>query len=108
MIMMPHDPRRFVEKVDFVTSPGLATVEGARRKRGGGPALLITPRARFTFEAGELTLDAVAHGATREEALDGIPWSVPISDKFRELPPVSPGLAAVAGELLRVWGRGTG
>src|SRR5262249_22725912 len=23
MIMMPHDPRRFVEKVDFVTSPGI-------------------------------------------------------------------------------------
>jgi glutaconate CoA-transferase subunit B len=108
IIMMPHDPRRFVPKVDFVTSPGLSPAGGARRKRGGGPKLLVTPRARFTFAAGELTLDAVADGVTREEALEGIPWAVPVSEEFRALPPIAPELGAAAREVLRLWGRGTG
>jgi glutaconate CoA-transferase subunit B len=107
IIMMPHDPRRFVATVDFVTSPGLPTTSGTRRPRGGGPRLLITPRARFTFEAGELTLDAVAQGMSRSAALDGIPWAVPVSDHFRELPPLDEALAATAAAVLLMWGRGT-
>ncbi|MGH6902201.1 MAG: CoA-transferase, partial [Geminicoccaceae bacterium] len=39
LIMMPHDPRRFAEAVDFVTSPGQVP---DRRARGGGPTCLIT------------------------------------------------------------------
>jgi acyl CoA:acetate/3-ketoacid CoA transferase beta subunit len=97
-----------VEKVDFVTSPGLSPAGNARLKRGGGPKLLVTPRARFTFAAGELTLDAVADGVTREEALEGIPWAVPVSEEFCALPPVTPELGAAAREVLRLWGRGTG
>ena len=57
IVMMPHDPRRFVERVDFVTSPGLLPGNGrkpGRARRGGGPRMLLTPRARFSFEAGEL------------------------------------------------------
>ena len=34
VILMPHDPRRFVEKVDFITSPG---VSQARPKPAPGP-----------------------------------------------------------------------
>lgn len=107
MIMMPHDPRRFVERVDFVTSPGLCTPDGAKwpRKRGSGPTLLITPRARFTFEAGELTLDAVAHGVSSEAALEGMSWKVPVSQRFRELPPIEPELAKASADALRAWGR---
>src|SRR5690606_26722356 len=40
IIMMPHDPRRFVEKVDYVTSPGLRSRENgmdAIGARGRGP-----------------------------------------------------------------------
>lgn len=106
IIMMPHDPRRFVEKVDFVTSPGMGGDGGSgRRKRGGGPRLLVTPRAKFNFEAGELTLKAVAHGVSTKEALAGIPWAVPISPYLEILPPIEPALAAAAADLLRKWGR---
>lgn len=107
MIMMPHDPRRFVEKVDFVTSPGIGGADGDRRKRGNGPKLLLTPRARFTFEAGELTLDAVAPGITPAQAVDGIPWTVPQAMHLRELPPIDDALATTAVEVLKSWGRGT-
>jgi glutaconate CoA-transferase subunit B len=108
LIMMPHDPRRFVPRVDFVTSPGISVEENGtgRRRRGKGPRVLVTPRARFTFEQNELTLQAVAHGVSREDALSGIPWQVPVSSGFEELPPIDPALAKTASELLRKWGRG--
>jgi glutaconate CoA-transferase subunit B len=107
MIMMPHDPRRFVEKVDFVTSPGISRETTGRKKRGGGPRLLLTPRARFTFEAGELTLDALAPGVSKEAALEGIPWEVPVSAGLTELPALPDALVATASDVLKAWGRGT-
>ena len=58
VIIMPHDPRRFVGRVDFVTSPGLRGAANGMEGialRGGGPRCVITSRARFSFEAGELT-----------------------------------------------------
>jgi len=103
-IMMPHDPRRFVEQVDFVTSPGVRDA-GDGSSRGRGPTLLVTPQARFTFETGEMTLDAVADGVTEDRAVEGIPWDVPRAAKVQTLPPVEPDLMKIAGELLETWGR---
>jgi glutaconate CoA-transferase subunit B len=102
LIMMPHDPRRFVEAVDFVTSPGLGP---DRRARGGGPTCLITPRARFTFAAGELTLDAVADGIEVKDALDCLPWTPRRAPELAALAPIEPELADTAGALLDAWGR---
>jgi glutaconate CoA-transferase, subunit B len=104
LIMMPHEPRRFVETVDFVTSPGLPKGSNGA-PRGKGPSCLITPRARFTFETGELTLEAVADGLAEDEAVDGIPWQVPRAAKVRTLPPIEPELLDIAGELLDKCGR---
>lgn len=103
MIMMPHDPRRFVEKVDFITSPGLAGPDGdgnRRSRRGGGPAVLITPRGRFTFDKGELTLSGIAHGYSEADAVDGIPWEVPRADHVVQLEPASETLACEAAEII--------
>ncbi|MDH5748620.1 MAG: hypothetical protein OEY85_04840 [Rhodospirillales bacterium] len=107
IIMMPHDPRRFVPEVDFITSPGLWSGEKGpegRRPRGRGPTCLMTPRARFTFAAGELTLDALADGVGEDEALEGIRWEVPRASTVRRLPPIEPKLAAIATELVESWG----
>ena len=53
MVMTPHDPRRFVEKVDFVTSPGYLTGEKAREEAGlpdgCGPYRVITDLAVMGF-----------------------------------------------------------
>jgi glutaconate CoA-transferase subunit B len=107
--MMPHDPRRFVSKVDFITSPGLRTAANGMSElatRGRGPKCLVTPRARFTFEAGELTLDAVAHGLDETQALEGIAWDVPRAREVKRLPPINAALAAAADAVLKSWGRG--
>ncbi len=90
VVVMPHDSRRIVERVDFVTSPGLIGPAGAREALGlpgGGPECLITPRGRFSFDGGELSLDGLCPGTSEDEALEGIGWEVPRADTLRKLPP---------------------
>ena len=53
MIMTVHSKARFVEKCDFITSPGFLTGKGAREKAGlpeGGPYKIITDLAVMGFE----------------------------------------------------------
>ena len=110
IIMMPHDPRRFVEKVDYITSPGLRTAANgmdADRTRGKGPRCVVTPRGRFTFEAGELTLDAIAPGFDEAQAVEGFGWKVPHAHVVRRLPKIDEALGATASAVLKSWGRGT-
>jgi glutaconate CoA-transferase subunit B len=110
VIMMPHDPRRFVKKVDFVTSPGLRVADNGlvnARTRGQGPKVIVTPRARFTFESGEMTLDAIADGLDEAAALEGIGWEVPRARQMKHLPPIELKLARIAEAVLMSWGRGT-
>jgi len=61
MILMPHDPKRFVKRVDFVTSPGHGPYRG-RYGLGAGPAVLVTTRAVFEFHDARPVL--VAHLTT--------------------------------------------
>ncbi|MGH6905305.1 MAG: hypothetical protein ACREIR_21505, partial [Geminicoccaceae bacterium] len=65
---------------------------------------LVTPRARFTFAAGELTLDAVADGVEVKDALDCLPWTPKRSPALAVLAPIEPALAKTAGALLDAWG----
>jgi glutaconate CoA-transferase, subunit B len=102
-IMMPHDPRRFVKSVDFITSPGLR--DAAARMRGRGPVSLVTPRARFTFAAGELTLDGIAPGYEEKDAVEGIGWAVPRAPALNRLPDLSANALEAAQHYLDLWGR---
>lgn len=103
IILMPHDPRRFVTSVDFATSPG--TNVSDYDMRGGGPRCVVTPRARFTFEAGELTLNALAHGVSVESALEGFGWSLPLANELEDLDALSDDEIAAAEDVLESWGR---
>jgi glutaconate CoA-transferase, subunit B len=54
VIIMEHEQRRLVERVDFITSPGYGTGIGWRERMGlprGGPAALITTRGVLRFDA---------------------------------------------------------
>jgi glutaconate CoA-transferase, subunit B len=81
VILMPHDPRRFVEKVDFITSPGRDAAR-AGLNLPPGPVSLITERARFSFESGVAQLATTMPGFTEAEAIEGIPWDIKIADTF--------------------------
>jgi glutaconate CoA-transferase, subunit B len=91
VIVMPHDPRRFVEHVAFATAPGFGT-DGRRPAgtQGEGPSVLVTSRARFTFAAGELTLAGLRRGFGPDDAVEGFPWSVRRADDLPTLPDATP------------------
>ncbi|MGA0393528.1 MAG: CoA-transferase subunit beta [Rhodospirillales bacterium] len=82
VILMPHDARRFVERVDFSTSPGTSN-ERANLKLGLGPTALITERAKFTFSTGSAQLAAVMPGYTEDQALEDIPWTIEKASDFQ-------------------------
>jgi glutaconate CoA-transferase subunit B len=54
IILMHHDKRRFVKKLDFLTSPGYLSGSGARERHGlpcdSGPYRVITQLAVMGFE----------------------------------------------------------
>jgi glutaconate CoA-transferase subunit B len=109
LLMAPHDPRRFVEHVDFVTSPGVRSAENGMADlpiRGAGPAVLMTPRGRFTFEGGELTLDAVAPGFTADQAVEGFSWTVRRTARLGKLSEPDHAMVATAMELVELGGEG--
>lgn len=91
VIVMPHDPRRFVERVDFVTAPGLdASGRRPSGTQGQGPVALVTSRGRFSFASGELTLEGVRSGWTADQAVEGFPWEVRRASSIAVLPDPTP------------------
>lgn len=54
MMITPQDPRRFTEKIDFITSPGYLTGPGAREEAGlppgSGPFKVITNLGVIGFD----------------------------------------------------------
>ncbi|OGO09167.1 MAG: 3-oxoacid CoA-transferase [Chloroflexi bacterium RBG_13_66_10] len=73
IIVMRQDNRKFVEKVDFITTPGYLTGPGARERAGlpagSGPYRVITQLGVYGFDetTKELQLVALHPGVTREE-----------------------------------------
>jgi glutaconate CoA-transferase subunit B len=92
--------RAFVEKVDFVTSPG--HTKDRTGIPGTGPQLVITDRALFNFanDEREMTLYEIALGETVESIQADIAWPLRISPNLREmLPPTAEELHLVRDEL---------
>ena len=87
--LMSHEPRRLVERVSYVTSPGFGDGPGWRRQNGlagGGPAAIVTTLAvlRFPAEGGEAYLASVHHGHTVEEVRRHTGWELAVSDDVSE------------------------
>ena len=84
-------PRTFVEKLDFVTSPG----HGSGALRGEGPQLVVTDLALFDFDNAqqEMQLTSLHPAATREEVRAAVGWDL------REAPSVAETPAPTAEEL---------
>lgn len=72
MMITPQDPRRFTEKIDFITSPGYLTGPGAREAAGlppgSGPYKVITNLCVIGFdqETKRMKVESTHPGISRE------------------------------------------
>ncbi len=84
--------RAFVEKLDFLTSPGHLDGGDQRAKLGipgKGPSLVITDRALFDFDnpEREMTLTEIATGETVESIQADVAWPLRVSPNLKEMTP---------------------
>lgn len=86
IVSMKHEKRRFVEKVDFITSPGYLTGGSSREDSGlvaGGLYRVVTDLAMLGFhpETREMKVEALHPGVTAEEVRDNTGFDVQIDDE---------------------------
>jgi glutaconate CoA-transferase subunit B len=97
IVVMLHERRRFVPRVDFVTSPGYLDGTPGVRERAGlpagtGPWRVVTSKALFGFddESREMTLLGVLEGLTEAEVLAEMEFKPRVPDRIETLAPPTP------------------
>jgi glutaconate CoA-transferase subunit B len=92
VISIPLQKRRFLERVDFITSPGYLSGYDSREKAGlprGGPSAIITNKCVFRFhsETKELMLTSIHPNVTLDEIKAEISWELMIADNLETTAP---------------------
>lgn len=93
--IMPQERRRFVERVDFITSPGYIDGPGGRRRAGldpQGPNRVVSTFGTFGYdtpdgESGscEMVLDGVFPNLDPEVVQAETGWPLKVADTVREI-----------------------
>src|SRR2546423_9464061 len=88
IVAMKHEKRRFVEHVDFITSPGYLRGSDTRRASGllaGGTFRVVTDLAVFGFEPEKRRMQVISlnPGVTREELQDNTGFALDSSPQLR-------------------------
>ncbi|NLJ81447.1 MAG: glutaconate CoA-transferase [Firmicutes bacterium] len=92
VVMMKLERNRFVEKVDYLTTPGfLDGTPGARERvglLGNGPSAVVTDKALFYFESKtrEMYLDTIYPGVMVEDVKASVGWDLKISENLKTAP----------------------
>ena len=94
IILTAHEPRRFVEKVDFVTSPGHLSGGDSRERCGllfGGVSRVVTTLGLFGFEPGSrrMRLEALHPGVTVDHVRAQTPFELLEADRVETTAPPS-------------------
>ncbi len=92
VIIMTHDKRKFVEKLDYLTSPGYLDGPGSRERvglRGGGPSLVVTNLCVLTFEeeTKRMKLLSVHPSATVQQVLENTGFDLVMPETILETEP---------------------
>jgi len=96
IIIMRQDRRKFVEKVDFLTTPGYLSGAGAREKAGlpanGGPYRVITQLGLYGFDPASKAMQLLSlhPGVTVEQAQENSGFELLIPGQVDQSPPPSP------------------
>jgi glutaconate CoA-transferase subunit B len=85
VVIVPHSPRTFVERLDFVTTVGHGDGAGAREAlgfRGAGPTAVITDLGVLEPDPAtkELTLTQVHEGVELEQVRQATGWELRVAD----------------------------
>jgi len=92
LITMVHGKRTFVEKVDFITSPGYIDGPGGREKRGlkwGGPVGVISNLGimRFDEQTKEMYVECTFPGIEIGQVKENTGWDIKVSSNVEECEP---------------------
>jgi glutaconate CoA-transferase subunit B len=91
--IMPHDRRRFVERVDFITTPGYLTGPGAREAAGlpgeTGPYRVVTTLGVMGYHAQSkrMMLLATQPGVTVGDVIENTAFKLLLADHVDANPP---------------------
>ena len=91
IIIMNHEKRRFVTRVDYITSPGFGEGAGWRRKVGlprGGPSTVITTLGilRFDPRTEEMMLISVHPEISVDMVRANTGWALQVADELTRTP----------------------
>ena len=76
LVITPHDKRRFVSKLDFVTTPGYLTGPGAREEAGlppgSGPYKVISTLSLIGYDplTKRMMVESLHPGVTQQDVID--------------------------------------
>jgi len=91
--IMPHDQRRFVAKVDFITTPGYLSGPGAREAAGlpvdTGPYRVVTTLAVLGYhpDSKRMMLLATQPGVTIDDVIENTGFELLMADEIEAYPP---------------------
>lgn len=93
-VVTTHQARRFVEEVDFITSPGYLNGGDSRKKSGlifGRVSKVVTDLAIMGFKAdtNHMVLEQLQPEATVDQVEDATGFDLPVADPLRQAPPPS-------------------
>ena len=92
MIITVQNRKRFVEKIDFITSPGFLTGPGAREEAGlpagGGPYKIITDLSVMGFhpKTREMMIESIHEGVTVQEVMDNTGFRLLVPETIESTP----------------------
>ncbi len=91
IIFMAHEKRRFVDKVDYLTSPGWLSGANAREKAGlrrGGPTAVITNLGvmRFDETTKEMYLSEYHAGVSPQQIQENTGFDIDVSRAIKSKP----------------------
>lgn len=94
IVVIMHERRRFVPKVDFISSPGFLDGSPGAREREGlprdtGPYRVVTSKALYGFDEAtrRMKLVGVLQGLTAREVLDEMEFEPHVADRVEVLEP---------------------
>jgi glutaconate CoA-transferase, subunit B len=88
-VIMPQTSRSFVERIDFVTSPGHLAGHRPKDWLGAGPTVAVTGLGVYRFDeaTGEMELTSMHPGVSLDEIRRNTGWEMRVASDVSETPP---------------------